>query len=69
MIHTYYNPTTERYYVTTYHNGDIDTVARLQDAKKWNMEVYTQAANFRRFDKKNGDRLRENGFILKEVEL
>ena len=68
MIHTYYNPTTDRYYVTTYHNGDIDTVARLQDAKKWDMGDYISAGNFKRFHAKNYERLKSKGFILKEVE-
>lgn len=66
-MNTYYNPTTQRYYVNTYHNGDIDTTAMKQDARKWDMGNKSQAANFRRFDKKNGDRLRQHGFIVKEV--
>jgi hypothetical protein len=54
--------------VTTYHNGDIDTVARLQDAKKWDMGDYISAGNFKRFHAKNYERLKSKGFILKEVE-
>lgn len=67
MINTYYNPTTQRYYVNTWRNGDIDTTAMKQDARKWDMTKYNDVGNFRRFDKKNGERLRQHGFEVIEI--
>jgi len=68
-VKVYYNEEQDRYLYTILKNGEIEVARRPEYGRYWNIENYSDAVNFGRYNKTNGEMLEAAGYIPIDVTI